>query len=99
MQHELLKNNSASIDHLGIAVKNLQAAKSFYSILGLEISDEEIVEQEQVKLVMVTLGDSRLELLEPLCEDRLSDAFSFAAAKACTTSPCACPISKRVWRN
>ena len=34
MQHELLKNNSASIDHLGIAVKSLQAAKSFYSILG-----------------------------------------------------------------
>ena len=69
MQHELLKNNSASIDHLGIAVKSLQAAKSFYSILGLEISDEEIVEQEQVKLVMVKLGDSRLELLEPLSEE------------------------------
>ena len=69
MQHDALKNNSASIDHLGIAVKSLQAAKSFYSILGLEISDEEIVEQEQVKLVMVKLGDSRLELLEPLSEE------------------------------
>jgi len=68
MQHELPKNNSASIDHLGIAVKNLQAAKSFYSILGLEISQDEIVEQEQVKLAMVMLGDSRLELLEPLSE-------------------------------
>jgi methylmalonyl-CoA epimerase len=69
MQHEALKNNSASIDHLGIAVKNLQAAKSFYSMLGLEISDDEIVEQEQVKLAMVKVGDSRLELLEPLSEE------------------------------
>ena len=69
MPHEALKNNSASIDHLGIAVKSLQAAKSFYSMLGLEISEDEIVEQEQVKLAMVKLGDSRLELLEPLSED------------------------------
>jgi methylmalonyl-CoA epimerase len=67
--HEALKNNSASIDHLGIAVKSLQAAKSFYSMLGLEISDDEIVEQEQVKLAMVRLGESRLELLEPLSDE------------------------------
>lgn len=69
MQHDALKNNSASIDHLGIAVKSLQAAKSFYSILGLEISADEIVEHEQVRLAMVMLGDSRLELLEPLSDD------------------------------
>jgi methylmalonyl-CoA epimerase len=69
MQRESLRNNSSSIDHLGIAVKSLQAAKSFYSVLGLEISEDEIVEQEQVKLAMVMLGDSRLELLEPLSED------------------------------
>ena len=69
MQHDAPKNNAASIDHLGIAVKNLQAAKSFYSVLGLEISEDEIVEQEQVKLAMVMLGESRLELLEPLSED------------------------------
>jgi methylmalonyl-CoA/ethylmalonyl-CoA epimerase len=69
MQHDTLKNSSASIDHLGIAVNDLQAAKSFYKILGLEISADEIVEHEQVKLAMVMLSDSRLELLEPLSED------------------------------
>lgn len=59
----------AEIDHLGIAVKSLAAAKAIYEKLGLSISAEEIVEQEQVRLVMVPVGESRLELLEPTSED------------------------------
>ena len=55
----------AQIDHLGIAVKSLTAAKSIYEKLGLSVSPEETVEQEQVRLVMVPVGESRLELLEP----------------------------------
>lgn len=54
----------AQIDHLGIAVKSLGAAKSIYEKLGLSVSPEETVEQEQVRLVMVPVGESRLELLE-----------------------------------
>ena len=57
-----------SIDHLGIAVKSLAAAKAIYEKLGLAVSPEETVEQEQVRLVMVPLGESRLELLEPTSE-------------------------------
>jgi methylmalonyl-CoA epimerase len=68
-----------TIDHLGIAVKSLAVSKSFYEKLGLSISQEEVVESEQVRLVMVPLGDSRLELLEPTSE----------------TSPVAKFISKR----
>lgn len=56
------------IDHLGIAVRSLSAAKSFYEKLGLSISGEEVVDAEQVRLVMVPLGESRLELLEPTSE-------------------------------
>ena len=52
-----------SIDHLGIAVKSLDAAKSIYEKLGLSVSPEETVEQEKVRLVMVPVGESRLELL------------------------------------
>jgi methylmalonyl-CoA epimerase len=55
----------AKIDHIGIAVKSLTASKAIYEKLGLAISPEETVEQEQVRLVMVAVGDSRLELLEP----------------------------------
>jgi methylmalonyl-CoA epimerase len=58
-----------SIDHLGIAVKSLASAKSIYEKLGLTISPEETVEHEKVRLVMVPIGESRLELLESTAED------------------------------
>jgi methylmalonyl-CoA epimerase len=58
-----------SIDHLGIAVKSLATAKSFYEKLGLSISEEEVVEQEKVKLVMVPVGETRFELLEATADD------------------------------
>src|SRR3979411_901667 len=57
------------IDHLGIAVKSLAAAKSIYEKLGLTVSPEETVEQEKVRLVMVPVGESRLELLEATSDD------------------------------
>jgi methylmalonyl-CoA epimerase len=59
----------AKIDHVGIAVKSLAAAKSVYEKLGLSVSAEETVEQEQVRVVMVPVGESRLELLEATAED------------------------------
>ena len=58
-----------SIDHLGIAVRSLAAAKSIYEKLGLSVSPEETVEQEHVRLVMVPVGESRLELLEATSPD------------------------------
>lgn len=57
------------IDHLGVAVKSLAAAKGIYEQLGLSVSPEETVEAEQVRVVMVPLGDSRIELLEPTSEN------------------------------
>jgi methylmalonyl-CoA/ethylmalonyl-CoA epimerase len=60
---------SHTIDHLGIAVKSLAQAKKFYETLGLEITDEEVVEGEKVKVAMIPLGDSRIELLEPTAPD------------------------------
>ncbi|MFY9844102.1 MAG: methylmalonyl-CoA epimerase [Terriglobales bacterium] len=57
------------IDHLGIAVKSLSAAKAIYEKLGLNISPEETVEQEQVRVAMIPVGDSRLELLEATSDD------------------------------
>jgi methylmalonyl-CoA epimerase len=58
-----------AIDHLGIAVKSLAAAKAIYETLGLSVSPEENVEHEQVRLVMVPVGESRLELLEATSEN------------------------------
>ena len=53
------------IDHIGIAVKSLAAAQGIYQKLGLGVSPEETVESEKVRVVMVPLGESRLELLGP----------------------------------
>ena len=58
-----------SIDHLGIAVKSLSAARSIYEKLGLTVSAEETVAQEKVRHVMVPVGESRLELLEATSDD------------------------------
>ena len=52
------------IDHLGVAVKSLAAARTFYENLGLSVVGEETVEGEQVRLAMVPVGESRIELLE-----------------------------------
>ncbi len=53
------------IDHLGIAVKSLAEAKQFYENLGLTVMPEEVVESEKVRVAMVPVGGSRIELLEP----------------------------------
>lgn len=58
-----------SIDHLGIAVKSLAEAKKFYEKLGLNVLPEETVPTEKVRLAMVPVGESRIELLEPTSDD------------------------------
>jgi methylmalonyl-CoA epimerase len=59
----------SEIDHLGIAVKSLAEAKKFYENLGLSPMADETVEAEKVRLSMVPVGESRIELLEPLSDD------------------------------
>jgi methylmalonyl-CoA/ethylmalonyl-CoA epimerase len=58
-----------TIDHLGIAVKSLDAAKALYENLGMTVLPEERVEVEKVRVAMVPLGESRIELLEATSED------------------------------
>jgi len=57
------------IDHLGIAVKSLAEARKFYEKLGLNVLPDETVEAEKVRLAMVPVGESRIELLEPSSPD------------------------------
>jgi len=63
------------IDHLGIAVKSLATAKEFYRRLGLQLSGEEVVEGEQVRVVMVPTENSRIELMEPTAENSAVGRF------------------------
>jgi methylmalonyl-CoA epimerase len=57
------------IDHLGIAVESIAAARSFYEALGLRITHEETVPHEQVRVAMLPTAGSRIELLEPTSPD------------------------------
>jgi len=53
------------VDHIGIAVKDLAAAKKFYTeVLGMTAMGEEVVEQQKVKVCFIPSGDSEIELLE-----------------------------------
>jgi methylmalonyl-CoA epimerase len=60
--------DSLKLDHLGIAVHSIAAARSLYELLGLRVAAEEDVPHEQVRTAMLPLGDTRLELLEPTAE-------------------------------
>lgn len=54
------------IDHLGIAVRSIEAALRFYrDQLGLPLGGRETVEQEKVRVAMLPAGQPRIELLEP----------------------------------
>jgi len=56
------------LDHIGIAVRSLDAAK-IYEALGLEIEHVEVVETQGVKTAFLSVGESNLELLEPTGPD------------------------------
>jgi methylmalonyl-CoA epimerase len=58
------------IDHIGIAVSDLASALDFYdSALGLEASEIEEVPDQQVRLAVIPVGESRLELLQSTTAD------------------------------
>jgi methylmalonyl-CoA/ethylmalonyl-CoA epimerase len=56
------------LDHIGIAVRSLDAAK-IYEALGLKVEHTEVVETQKVRTAFLSVGDSNLELLEPTGPD------------------------------
>ena len=58
------------IDHLGIAVRSITEAKTFYEkVLGLVCEGEETVESQKVKTAFFAVGEVHIELLEPTSEE------------------------------
>jgi len=55
------------IHHIGIAVHSLDEALEFYrGVLGLHVHKQAVVEEQGVKAALLTIGQSEIELLEPL---------------------------------
>lgn len=57
------------IDHVGIAVKNLDEAIKVWEGLGLKVEEIEEVPDQKVRTAIIHVGESRIELLEPTAED------------------------------
>jgi methylmalonyl-CoA epimerase len=58
------------IDHIGIATRGIQDALTFYrDALGLDVTETEEVPEQKVRVAMLPIGESRIELLEATSED------------------------------
>lgn len=61
---------TAKLDHIGIAVRSIDEARVFYEkVLGLGCERIEQVESQQVRVAFFTVGETRIELLEPLNDE------------------------------
>ena len=53
------------IDHIGIAVNSIDDELKLYKdILGLKLKDIEIIEDQKVRTAIITVGESKIELIE-----------------------------------
>jgi methylmalonyl-CoA/ethylmalonyl-CoA epimerase len=60
----------SKIDHIGIAVSNLdEAVKLYKDVLGLELHGTEVVPEQKVKVAFLPVGDTEVELLESTSAD------------------------------
>ena len=64
------------VDHIGIAVKSLaEALKVYQDAIGLHVSGYDEVDDQGVRVAMLAIGESRIELLEPTREDSPIEKF------------------------
>ncbi len=59
------------MDHVGIAVKNLEeAVKTYCDVLGFRLEGKQILKERKVRVAFISVnGGTRIELLEPLASD------------------------------
>lgn len=58
------------IDHIGIATRGIDEAATFWrETLGLEMIETEDIAEQKVRVAMLPIGESRIELLEATSED------------------------------
>lgn len=69
----MVKNSDSKfkkIDHIGIAVKDIESHMEFYKdILKMPFLGFKTIESQKVKVAMFQIGESIIELLEPVSSD------------------------------
>ena len=84
----------AVLDHIGIAVQDLDKALAFYrDALGLEVETPEEVYSQRVRAHFIPVGQSSIELLEATASDSAIAKYTRSAVQASTTSRYACRTS------
>lgn len=64
------------IDHIGIAVRSAQERLKFYKgFLGLQVTDIEELPDRGLRVYFVKVGDTRIELLEPMSDNSEVSGF------------------------
>jgi len=64
------------IDHIGIAVKSAQERLKFYeTFLGLQVSEIEELPDRGLRVYLIKVGDTRIELLEPMNDNSEVSGF------------------------
>ena len=63
------------IQHLGIAVNNLQEAAKLYTDLGLKVDNMEEVPSQKTRTAIINIGESKIELLEAMTPDSVIAKF------------------------
>lgn len=59
-----------AIDHVGVAVSDLEAAITLYEgSFGMELAHREVVDEQGVEAILLDVGDSHVELLSPTGPD------------------------------
>lgn len=53
------------LDHIGIAVDSIDSGLAIYKSLGIEVEGVEEVANQKVRVALLPVGDTRIELLEP----------------------------------
>ena len=60
----------SAVDHVGVAVEDIEAALAIYrDTLGMPLVHRETVEDQGVDAALLDVGDSHVELLQPLGPD------------------------------
>jgi len=60
------EQNNCKLEHIGIAVKNLEAAIKIYEAFGLQVDSIEVVKEQKVTTAFIPCGSVNLELLEAI---------------------------------
>lgn len=68
-------SDAIRLDHVGVAVRSIAAARGFYELMGFEVGAAEEIAHEAVRVAMVPMDGSRVELIEATAEDSVIGRF------------------------